>query len=80
MFQSTVTGEKSAETLALRQKVLQSCEDQIFTFFQGGGQVVIYDANNGSKKARQATAERFDKAGIHVVFLGLRPLTSDLAH
>ncbi|KAG6837144.1 hypothetical protein H0H93_014049 [Arthromyces matolae] len=44
--------------------------------FEGGGQVVIYDANNGIKAVRQALAERFDQAGIHVVLLGaLTPLT-----
>ncbi|GLB45228.1 putative 6-phosphofructo-2-kinase [Lyophyllum shimeji] len=31
--------------------------------------VVIYDANNGTKAARNALAEKFDKAGIHVVLL-----------
>jgi len=32
--------------------------------------VVIYDANNGTRAQRQALAEKFDKAGIHVVMLG----------
>lgn len=46
------------------------CEALIWEFFEKGGQVVIYDANNGTAKARQDLAEKFDKAGIHVVFLG----------
>lgn len=46
------------------------CEQLIWDFFEGGGQVVIYDANNGSKATRQALAEKFDKSGIHVVLLG----------
>lgn len=32
--------------------------------------MVIYDANNGTRKARQALAEKFSKEGIHVVMLG----------
>lgn len=33
--------------------------------------MVIYDANNGTRAARQAIAEKFDAAGIHVVMLGM---------
>ncbi|KAG6845106.1 hypothetical protein H0H87_000805 [Tephrocybe sp. NHM501043] len=62
-------GEKSPETQELRKKVSAGCEKLIWDFFEGGGQVVIYDANNGTKAARQALAEKFDKAGIHVVML-----------
>ncbi|KDR80374.1 hypothetical protein GALMADRAFT_62167 [Galerina marginata CBS 339.88] len=62
-------GEKSPETLALRKKIQDGCEKLIWDFFEGGGQVVIYDANNGRRAARQAIAEKFDKAGIHVIFL-----------
>ena len=54
----------------MRQSVAEGCEQQIWRFFEGGGQVVIYDANNGTRAARQRLAEIFDKAGIHVVFLG----------
>lgn len=64
-------GEKSPETIALRKKISDGCEQLIWEFFEGGGQVVIYDANNGRKAARNAIAERFDKAGIHVVMLGV---------
>ena len=63
-------GEKSEETIQLREKVLEGCEQQIWDFFNAGGQVVIYDANNGTRERRQAVAEKFDKAGIHVVMLG----------
>lgn len=31
---------------------------------------MIYDANNGRRAQRQTLAEKFDKAGIHVVMLG----------
>lgn len=46
------------------------CEKLIWDFFESGGQVVIYDANNGTRMQRQVLAEKFDKAGIHVVMLG----------
>ncbi|KAJ7683031.1 6-phosphofructo-2-kinase-domain-containing protein [Mycena rosella] len=62
-------GEKSAETQALRVKVSTGCEKTIWDYFEGGGQVVIYDANNGTRAARQALAQKFDQAGIHVVIL-----------
>ncbi|KAH9478739.1 Putative 6-phosphofructo-2-kinase [Psilocybe cubensis] len=62
-------GEKSPETDALRKKVQNGCEKLIWDYFESGGQVVIYDANNGTRAARHALAEKFDKAGIHVVLL-----------
>lgn len=64
------SGEKSTETMELRKKVSDGCEKLIWDFFEGGGQVVIYDANNGTRKARHTLAEKFDKEGIHVVMLG----------
>ncbi|KAF7319032.1 6PF2K domain-containing protein [Mycena chlorophos] len=62
-------GEKTLETQALRLKVSSGCENLIWEFFTGGGQVVIYDANNGTRAARQALASKFDQAGIHVIIL-----------
>ncbi|KAI0642590.1 bifunctional 6-phosphofructo-2-kinase/fructose-2,6-bisphosphate 2-phosphatase [Trametes meyenii] len=62
-------GEKSPETIKLREKVMRGCEQQIWDFFDAGGQVVIYDANNGTRERRNAVAEKFDKAGIHVIML-----------
>lgn len=64
-------GEKSPETIALRKKISEGCENLIWDYFNGGGQVVIYDANNGTKATRNAIAERFEKHGIHVVMLGV---------
>lgn len=66
-------GEKSPQTEALRRNVKLGCEALIWDFFEKGGQVVIYDANNGTVKARQELAEKFDKAGVHVVLLGTSP-------
>lgn len=34
------------------------------------GQVAIYDANNATKISRQALAEKFEKEGVHTIFLG----------
>lgn len=55
--------------MALRKKVSDGCEKLIWEFFERG-QVVIYDANNGTRHARQMLAEKFDKGGIHVIMLG----------
>ena len=65
------SGEKSPATIALRKKTSDGCERLIWDFFEQGGQVLIYDANNGTRAARHALAEKFDAAGIHVVLLGM---------
>jgi len=71
-------GDKSPETIALRKTISDGCEKLIWDYFGGGGQVVIYDANNGTKAARDTIAEKFDKAGIHVIFLGELPFCDNL--
>ncbi|KXN86512.1 hypothetical protein AN958_09984 [Leucoagaricus sp. SymC.cos] len=62
-------GARSPETEKLRKGVSDSCEELIWDFFESGGQVVIYDANNGTRAAREALAAKFDKKGIHIIFL-----------
>ncbi|TFY58592.1 hypothetical protein EVG20_g8088 [Dentipellis fragilis] len=62
-------GEKSPETEALRKKVMEGCEQLIWDHFNGGCQVVIYDANNGTRAQRQTLGQKFDQAGIHVIIL-----------
>jgi hypothetical protein len=69
-FTPPVIGKKSPETIELRQKVLDGCEQLIWDFFNAGGQCVIYDANNGRREQRHRVAEKFGKEGIHVVMLG----------
>lgn len=65
------SGEKSPETQALRLKIKTGLEQQALDFFQKeGGQVVIYDANNGVRKTRYELRAKFEALGIHVVFLG----------
>lgn len=62
---------KSEETIALRNRIKDGIEDQVWDFFERqGGQVVIYDANNGDKKSRKELLERFEARGVHVIFLG----------
>ena len=70
MFTPPNPGKKSPETIELRQKVLDGCEQLIWDFFNAGGQCVIYDANNGRREQRQRVAAKFGKEGIHVVILG----------
>ena len=38
--------------------------------------MVVYDANNGTRDKRKALAEKAERAGIHIVFLGMSPSTS----
>jgi 6-phosphofructo-2-kinase/fructose-2,6-biphosphatase 4 len=35
-----------------------------------GGQVVIYDANNGSAASRKELMDKFGGRGVHVIFMG----------
>jgi 6-phosphofructo-2-kinase / fructose-2,6-biphosphatase 4 len=55
----------------LRQKILTGCEQLIWDFFNSGGQVIIYDANNGTKERRREIGEKAEKQGIHIIFLGI---------
>jgi 6-phosphofructo-2-kinase / fructose-2,6-biphosphatase 4 len=64
-----IVGARTEATTALRLRVLESCEQLIWDFFDDGGQVVIYDANNGTRDARNALATKFDAKGIHVIML-----------
>ncbi|GAB1526061.1 hypothetical protein RhiTH_009227 [Rhizoctonia solani] len=67
-------GEKSPETAKLRTSIREGCEQMVVDFFnKEGGQVAIYDANNGTKQSRKTVGERFEKLGVHVIFLGWDP-------
>jgi hypothetical protein len=62
---------RSEATNALRRRIKSEIEDQIMDFFLvQGGQVVLYDANNGNVKARKETLVKFESQGVHVIFLG----------
>ncbi|KAL0253743.1 hypothetical protein I308_101119 [Cryptococcus tetragattii IND107] len=61
---------RSEATNALRRRIKTELEDQIMDFFAvQGGQVVIYDANNGSIAERKITSEKFGAKGVHVIYL-----------
>ncbi|ORX41018.1 putative cytoplasm protein [Kockovaella imperatae] len=61
---------RSGSTDALRQSIKNQLEDQIWDFFTvQGGQVVIYDANNGDKISRKQCFDKFEPRGVHVIFM-----------
>lgn len=63
-------GEKSKETETLRARILEEFDQRVVDFFfKEGGQVVMYDANNGTLKRRAAIREKFGTMGVHVMFL-----------
>ncbi|SNX82396.1 related to 6-phosphofructo-2-kinase [Melanopsichium pennsylvanicum] len=65
-----VTGPKSEETEALRKRILDEFDDTVIDFFfNQGGQVVVYDANNSIQARRYAIREKYGKLGVHVMFL-----------
>lgn len=64
------SGPKSAETEALRGRILEEFDQQVVDFFfKEGGQVIVYDANNGTLKRRADIREKYGKMGVHVMFL-----------
>lgn len=64
-------GPKSEDTELLRAKILEEFDQQVVDFFlKEGGQVIIYDANNGTQKRRADIREKFGGMGVHVMFLG----------
>lgn len=64
------SGPKSTETEALRSRILEEFDQQVVDFFfQEGGQVIVYDANNGTLKRRADIREKYGKMGVHVMFL-----------
>lgn len=62
---------RSEATNALRKRIKDELEDQIWDFFTvQGGQVVIYDANNSNVKSRRECLDKFEPRGVHVIFMG----------
>lgn len=67
----TNAAERTDETNTLRRKIKMDVEEEIWDYFTvQGGQVVIYDANNGNVKSRKETRDKFEARGVHVIFLG----------
>lgn len=64
------TGPKSESTEKLRKSILDDFDDTVIDFFfEQGGQVVLYDANNSVQSRRYAIREKYGKLGVHVMFL-----------
>lgn len=61
--------EPSQSTVLLRKKVLDACMDDIFSFYQDGGQVAIYDAINSSASVRNDLVKLFSAKNINVLFV-----------
>ena len=67
----TLIAPRSEQTIELRRRIKGDLEAQMWDFFTvQGGQVAIYDANNGNLKSRQEVMENFASKGVHVIFLG----------
>lgn len=65
-----VSGPKSEDTEKLRKHILDDFDDTVIDFFfNQGGQVVVYDANNSVQSRRYAIREKYGKLGVHVMFL-----------
>lgn len=59
----------SPETKKLRQRVVESCLDDVFSFLNDGGQVAIYDAVNATSEARRKVKGLFEEKGVGVLFV-----------
>lgn len=64
------SGEKATETQAKRRLVEEALMLKIREFFESGGQVAVYDANNTSQALRARICDRFTGDGIQVMFIG----------
>ncbi|KAK0543199.1 hypothetical protein OC846_006500 [Tilletia horrida] len=60
---------RSESTESLRQSIQNGFDQTVADFFNFGGQVVIYDANNSTQRRRYAIRERFGKMGVSVMFM-----------
>jgi len=60
----------SAESVKLRQAILQKCRIDLYHFMdQEGGQVAIYDAVNALAEGRRQLAKEFAKHDIQTIFV-----------
>lgn len=61
---------KSSEaTQKFRKQVFDACKTDIFSFFDDGGQVAIYDAVNSSSQVRRELLDIFSEKNIGVLFI-----------
>lgn len=59
----------SESTMEFRKKVLDACMNEIFSFYEDGGQVAIYDAVNSTSKVRKELLAIFSEKKIGVLFV-----------
>lgn len=59
----------SPATAAFRNKVIDSCLDDLISYLKGGGQVAIYDAVNATADIRRALKAKFESEDIGVLFV-----------
>jgi broad specificity phosphatase PhoE/predicted kinase len=57
------------EGASARREVAMAALDDMVAWFDGGGEVGIYDATNSSRERRSIVAERLRDKGLEVVFL-----------
>lgn len=61
--------DPSTDHSQLREKVLAACLDDIWAFYRGGGQVVIYDASNPRKEDRARISDLCKKHDVETLFI-----------
>ena len=62
--------QHDTETKMMRLNVMERLESTIRQFFEQGGQVAVYDANNSNHERRCLIQEEFGKMGVQVLFIG----------
>ncbi|POW04939.1 hypothetical protein PSTT_10016 [Puccinia striiformis] len=62
-------GTQSEETQIKRDNIKRSLLRLVDDFFHHGGQVAVYDANNGTRAGRQQLRQEFEAKGVHVMFI-----------
>ena len=59
----------NAEMVKLRDQAREMHENAIAKFFEQGGQVAVYDANNSNKERRNMIRDRFSAMGVQIMFI-----------
>lgn len=59
----------NAEVVKLRDQAREMHENAIAKFFEQGGQVAVYDANNSNKERRNMIRDRFSAMGVQIMFI-----------
>ncbi|WFD06700.1 hypothetical protein MVES1_002054 [Malassezia vespertilionis] len=62
-------GSNDPRAAVLRAEVQEEAERQIEAFFEGGGQVAIYDASNSNSKSREEIRQRFMLLQVQIMFI-----------